>query len=163
MRFALASGALALVCATGCSTYIPTEFEAMPVGGAIRVQLTKQAYDAVQLPSAIGRERYAGTLVRRDATQIVLHVPIEIGNPLGQDIVIPRAGIVLSENRVISRGRTTLAVGVGMGVLVGVVLSANHGGPLEQGLPDDIDHNQAFSGRMGGGVLRQILFSLPAP
>lgn len=129
------------------------------MGGPVRLQLSREAYAALPQISDLPGRQYAGTLVRRSDAEMVLHIPIAPGNPLGQELNIPVSGIVVGEVRTVSKVRTMLAAAVGVGVVVGAILSTNHSGPLVEPIPDNTDHEAAFSGSPG----RALFFSIPVP
>lgn len=149
---------LTLPVATGCASYVATPLRDLPVGQPVRVSLTRQAYEALPRISDLPGTRYQGTLVRRSDAELVVHVPLAVGSPLGQDVVIPTEGITEAAIRKPSPARTTLVVAAGVAVVVGVVLSASHSGPLQDGPGGNPDTGEdPFTGRMG----RSISFSFP--
>jgi hypothetical protein len=159
-RFAFA---LALVALAGCSTYVPARLEELPVGKAVRVRL--DAPTSADLPpiSGLSADRVAGTLVRRSSTEVVIHVPVEIGSPIGQDLIIPAQGVVFSEILQPNQGRTMLALAAGVGLLVGAILATQHGGAMSEAPGDNTDHEAAFTSRPGTSRTSIPLISFSVP
>ena len=155
--------ALSLLLLAGCATYVPAQLDQLPVGGPVRVRLNNQGSANLPAIAGVSADRVAGTLVRRSSTEVVIHVPIEIGSPFGQDLTIPSDHILMGEIRKPNNTRTMLAVGAGMGILVGVILSTRHGGQMSEPLSDNTDHNAAFTARPGSSQTSLPLISIPVP
>ena len=132
---------------SGCASYMATPVRDLPVGEAVRVSLTRQAYDALPRISDLPGTRYQGTLLRKTDAELVVRVPIAVGSPLGQDVIIPVSGVTEASIRKPSPARTSIVILAGVGLVVGVVLSANHGGHLQEALPDNTSHEESFRGQ----------------
>ena len=144
---------------TACATYVPASVSELPIGGPVRIQVSRQAYTALPQISDLPGNWFAGTLLRRSDSELVVHVPIALGSPLGQDVNIPMSGVVVGEVRSVSRVRTALAIGLGLGIVTGVIMSSRHSGPLSEPLQDNHDPDAAFRGM----IARALSLSIPLP
>ena len=151
--------AVAAILLGGCAAYHPVPLAELPVGGPVRVQLSREAYEALPQISDLPGQRYEGTLVRRSDAEVVLRIPIAPGNPLGQELNIPVSGIVVGEVRTVNKPRTMLAIALGAGVFVVAVMSTSHNGPQVAPIPDNTSRDEAFTGVLA----RALLFSIPVP
>ncbi len=150
--------AVAAILLGGCAAYHPVPLAQLPVGGPVRVQVSNEAYQALPRISDLTGQRYEGTLVRRSDAEVVLHIPIAPGNPLGQNLHIPTNGILVGEIRTVSKPRTFLAVALGAGVFVAAIMSTTNHGPQVAPIPDNTSRDEAFTGAVG-----RALLSFPVP
>lgn len=160
------SALAAAVLLAGCMSYIPTDPSELPVGSKVRVQISRRAF--AELPQISDRQGQSleGSLVSRDDAGLTIHVPLAIGSNLGQDLTIPMEGVVGSELREVSKGRTLLAAAAGVAVVVGLVIgpvgSGAEGATLPGGPKEPPPGDQ--DGFRGLGPFARILsFSIPIP
>ena len=131
-----------LTAASGCYSYVPTEFAAVPEGQDIQVRLTRQGLaDVPEIADDVG---YAvkGRLVRVEGDVVVVRVPLArppgppmSGGSVGRDIAIPLRGVDQVERREFSRTRTALAVLGGVAAILGVVTGVGDDDGDSQPLP----------------------------
>lgn len=113
-RLAPAFLAIAL---SACFSYVPAEFDAVPLGESVRVYLTRQGIAAAgDALDQDGEPFLRGTLLRRDGDRMVLRVPVarrQVGffaEPIGQDIEVRTSDVVQLERRRLDRTGTGLLV-----------------------------------------------------
>lgn len=153
------SALVAALLLTGCATYQATAYEDMEVGSSVRLQLSRQAFaDLPQISDRTGRQ-FSGTVVSRTPQAVRIHVPLEMGSLLGQDIDVPSSGVVLAETRHVDKARTFLAVGAGVGVIVAALVGTNTGKQITANNPDEQPPGE--EGFTGGPIARAILLSIP--
>jgi hypothetical protein len=156
---------IAAVALSGCMSYIPMQPGELPVGEPVRIVLSRQAFaDLPQISDRQG-QRLEGTLVRRTDDQLVVHVPMYIGATLGQDLAIPQNGIVSSDLRVMSKGKTALVALGTFGVLAAAVIGSASGKEIVMNNPSEPDPgNEGFSGRgIMSSLARVFTFSIAVP
>jgi hypothetical protein len=151
-------GASALI-ASGCFTYIPAEFGAVPAGDDVRVHLTRQGIaDLSELPIQIG-STLTGTLLSTDGEQLRVRAPVAlqqdglVTRSIGQEVMIPARAVVLIERRVFNRTRSSIVLGVGAAALALAIVSFQDSDPRSpetQGRPQEPE-----------GPLRIIRFAFP--
>ena len=114
----------------GCYSYHVVELQGVTPGEEIRVQLGEAEYRRVAPGGgAAGPRRVEGRFASVTPDTLVMSVWIGknfAGTPFAssyQDIQIPRGDIEVTENRQLSKGRTTL-VGVGMAALIVVLIDS---------------------------------------
>jgi hypothetical protein len=121
------------VLATGCYTYVPAQFSAIPIGEGVRVYLTQSGVDRLRqigadaLPGLTDRPVLNGRLVRRDATEFSLQVPVGTRQTgfhqaaLDQQVTLAVTDLVQVERRRVSGVRSGLAA-AGATALVATVV-----------------------------------------
>lgn len=161
-NMAAALGAAAL--ASGCYTYVPAQVATIPLGEGVRVYLSQsgverlRAIGADALPGLTDRPVLSGRLVRRDATEFSLQVPVGTRQAgfhqaqLDQQVTLPLSDLAQVEQRRVSRARTGLAVAAGTAALatVAVMIVSGARNPASNGGPDPDN-------------LRIPVFSVPLP
>ena len=154
----------ASVCATGCYTYAPAQFTTIPIGEGVRVYLSQAGVERLRqiggeaFPELADRPVISGRLVRRDATEFSLQVPVGRRQEgfhmaeLDQQVTLPVADLVQVEHRRVSTARTGLTV-VGSSVLLATIVVTIMTGA----------RNPADNGGGEGDNILLPLFSFPAP
>jgi hypothetical protein len=150
-----AVAALVLLVTTGCYSYVPAEFGAVPIGEGVRVYLSRDGVTrlrelgADQIPGAAGDEPVVqGTLTRRTASDFSVLIPVtsrQVGflqNELGQQVTLPVADAVSVQLRKVSQVKTGLALAgstAGLAfIIVSIIQGARQPQDNQQPLPDDI-------------------------
>ena len=150
--------------ASGCYTYVPAQFTAIPIGEGVRVYLSQAGVDRLRqvgadaLPGLTDRPVLNGRLVRRDATEFSLQVPVGTRQAgfhqaeLDQQVTLPVTDLVQVERRMVSGLRSALSVVAGTALLATVVVTIVNGArrPSDNGGPEPDN-------------LRIPLFSVPVP
>ncbi|MSR07879.1 MAG: hypothetical protein EXR93_12580 [Gemmatimonadetes bacterium] len=125
--------------ASGCYTYVPATFSTVPTGESVRVYLTQSGVDRLRqmggeaMPELGSRPVLTGKLVRRDATDFSLQIPVGsrqsgfMRSELGQQITLPVSDLVQVEWRQVSGTRSALATAGVSVVLAAVVVTALKG------------------------------------
>jgi hypothetical protein len=138
------------VFASGCYTYVPTQFTTIPIGEGVRVYLSQSGVDRLRqvgaeaLPGLTDRPVLSGRLVRRDASEFSLQVPVGTRQTgfhtaeIDQQVTLPVADLVQVERRQVSSLRTALSVAGGTAALASVVVLVVNGArrPVDNGGPD---------------------------
>jgi len=113
--------------ASGCFSYVPAEFQAVPPGENVRVYLSRQGL--LDLPALPENGPYiAGRLLRQEPDQLVVRMPVarrQVGfysEQVGQEIAIRTSDIVQFERRRIDKTGTVLLVAGTAAAAAGVVL-----------------------------------------
>jgi hypothetical protein len=128
-------GALLLV-TTGCYSYVPVEFDAIPVGQGVRVYLSRDGVARLReigsdvIPGAdSGEPTIQGALVQRTAENFSILVPVAshhegfLQSELGQQVTLPTSTVVEARLKKVSGVRTGLAVAGSAALITGVVIS----------------------------------------
>src|SRR5688500_18943978 len=144
-----------LILTTGCYSYVPAEFTAVPLGEGVRVYLSREGQARLraagedQIPGLADEEPVVdGVLVRREASEFSLRIPVAqrqtgfIQSTLDQQVTLPTTEVVQVRQRVVSRTKSALAV-VGSTAAVGALLvtiikGARRPVDDEQPLPDEM-------------------------
>lgn len=156
---AFQTGAIALL-VSGCFSYVPAEPTAVPVGGEVRLHLTRQAFaELPEIPQQTG-STLKGTLVRVEREQVLLRVPVAVQTvglvtrTLGQDLAIPTGHIARFEERELDRVRTGLTLASGV-VAVGILIATVRGtrSPASDRIRDEGDQE-------GGGLVWTVRIPL---
>jgi hypothetical protein len=139
MRKRALVGALLLV-TTGCYSFVPAEFDAIPVGQGVRVYLSREGVarlrelGADEIPGASSDEPVIeGTLVRRSATDFSVLIPVTshqegfLQSALGQQVTLPASTVVQARLRKVSGVKTGLALVGSTAVITGVIVSIIQG------------------------------------
>ena len=154
----LPGAALALA---GCFHYVPVEQAALPVGGDLRIELTRVGFaELPEIPSYPGPD-LDGTLVsaERDGLRLRVPVPIRVDGmvrgTVAQDVTIPSRSIVQIRARRLDRTRTALSVGAGVATLAAIFLGFQAGGNDTPEIPNQPPEEEAGAG------LRAPLFVIP--
>ena len=135
---------------TGCYTYVPAQFDAVPIGEGVRVYLTQSGVDRLRqvgagaLPGLTDRPVLSGRLVRRDATEFSLQVPVGTRQAgfhqaaLDQQVTLPVTDLVQVEQRRVSGVRSGLAAAGATALLATVVVMIVNGArrPVDNAGPD---------------------------
>ena len=149
------SAALVLLVTTGCYSYVPADFQTVPIGEGIRVFLTREGVNRLrelggdQIPSAQSDQPVVtGTLVRRSDSDFSILIPVtsrQVGflqNSLGQQVTLPVADAVQVQRREVSQVKTiatlaasTAAIGF---VIVSIIKGARQPQDTPQPLPEDL-------------------------
>ena len=128
-RIAGATAALAL-CA--CYSYVPAEFEAVPLGEEVRVYLSSRGMvrlaelteGEVTLP---GQPIVGGALAGRDESEFSLRIPVasrQVGflqSQISQQVTLQRDDLVQVTVRQFDKTRTGLTVGASAAAIAGVI------------------------------------------
>ena len=138
------------VLATGCYSYVPAQFTAIPIGEGVRVYLSQDgvarlheiAADA--FPDLGDRPVLNGRLVRRDATEFSVQVPVGARQAgfhqaeLDQQVTLPVSSLVQVEQKKVSGVRTGLALVAATAALATVTVTILSGArdPVSDGGPD---------------------------
>ena len=145
---------LVLLVTTGCYSYVPADFETVPIGGGVRVFLSREGVARVrelggdQIPGAASDQPVIqGTLVRRTAAEFSVLVPVtsrQSGfqqNPLGQQITLPVADAVQVQRRQVSQLKTGLALAASTAGIAFVIVSIISGArqPEDEPPPPPVD------------------------
>ena len=155
MRTRRIVAAVMLVVTTGCYSYVPTDFDAVPVGEGVRVFLSREGVTrlrelgADQIPGAAAEQPIVeGTLVRRTASDFSVLIPVtarQVGflqNPLGQQVTLPVADAVQVQRRQVSQVKTGLALAGSTAaiavVIVSIIRGARQPQQTEQPPPGDL-------------------------
>lgn len=136
----ICAGSLALN--IGCYSYQPVQSQ--PPQASERVSLTINDRGRVLLAEKVGPilDRIDGRLLRIDSTNVVLSVTRVTNlrgvssNWVGEEVTIPREGILGYQARPFSRGRTAFLVGALVGGLIAIALSISLA-VSGSGIPDD--------------------------
>ena len=162
-KWFLLVGALYL---SGCYSYVPTELGELPVGKPVRVQLSRQAF--ADLPQISDRQgaRLEGTLVRRSDADLTVHVPLSLGSEFGQELTLPRNGIIQSDVKVLNRTKSALLVAGGVLFLASAVVGTNTGKPIvgnpnEYEPPPSTEDGFRAGGARVSPIARILSFSIP--
>jgi hypothetical protein len=127
------------VFASGCYTYVPAQFTTIPIGEGVRVYLSQAGVDRLRqvggeaLPGITDRPVLNGRLVRRDASEFSLQVPVGTRQAgfhmaeLDQQVTLPVSDLVQVEHRRVSGLRTGLAMGAATALLATVVVTIVNG------------------------------------
>lgn len=113
----------------GCYSYQPVQVQ--PPQAMERVSISLNDRGREQLTQRVGPilDRVEGRIVRLDSTNVVIAVSRvvnlrgETSNWVGEEVVIPRDGILGYQARPFSRGRTAVLVGALVGGLIAFALS----------------------------------------
>jgi hypothetical protein len=120
---------------SGCYTYVPAQFTAIPIGEGVRVYLSPTGLERLRqvgaeaLPGIADRPVLNGRLVRRDATEFSLQVPVGTRQAgfhqaeIDQQVTLPLSDLVQVEHRRVSGLRTGLALGAATALLATVVVT----------------------------------------
>ncbi len=160
----MAGAALVVLGGSGCFAYVPTDFAAVPLGEGVRVYLSQTGMNRLReigedaIPGAASTPVLIGTLVRRDASEFSLQVPVgtrQVGfhsAELDQQVTLPVADVVLVERRKVSGARTVLLTAAGTAVVGAAIYAIIDGArrPLDNSAPDSDN-------------VRVPLFSIPVP
>jgi hypothetical protein len=152
------------VLTSGCYTYVPAQFTTIPIGEGVRVYLSQSGVDRLRqigadaLPGLTDRPVLSGRLVRRDASEFSLQVPVGSRQTgfhtaaLDQQVTLPVTDLVQVERRQVSGLRTALSLGAGTAALATVVVMIVKGArrPVDNTGPDPDN-------------LRIPVFSIPVP
>jgi hypothetical protein len=152
------------VLSSGCYTYVPAQFTTIPIGEGVRVYLSQAGVDRLRqvgadaLPGLTDRPVLSGRLVRRDASEFSLQVPVGTRQAgfhvaeLDQQVTLPVTDLVQVERRQVSNVRTAISVAAGTAALTTVVVMIVNGArrPVDNTGPDPDN-------------LRIPIFSLPVP
>jgi hypothetical protein len=121
---------VSLVLLSGCFTYVPTEWDAVPPGERVRVHLTRQGL--ADLPDGPYGQTLSGalsgTLMDAEAGQLLVRIPLGVRQEalvtrsLGQDVTIATGEVVLLERRTFDSARTGFAVAGGIAGVVAAIL-----------------------------------------
>ena len=147
--------ALVLVVMTGCYSYVPAQFETVPIGEGVRVFLSREGMSRLrelggdQIPGAASDQPVVqGTLVRRTAADFSLLIPVtsrQVGflqNELGQQVTLPVADAVQVQRRKVSQVKTGLALAGSTAaiafVIVSIIKGARQPSDNSPPLPEDI-------------------------
>jgi len=108
---------------TGCYSYVPAEFETVPIGEGVRVFLTREGVTRLrelggdQIPGANSDQPVVqGTLTRRSPADFSILIPVgsrQVGflqNELGQQVTLPVADAVQVQLRQVSQVKTGAAL-----------------------------------------------------
>jgi hypothetical protein len=128
--------ALTLLVTTGCYSYVPAEFETVPIGQGVRVFLSRDGVTRLrelggdQIPGASSDQPVVqGTLVRRSAADFSILIPVtsrQVGflqNELGQQVTLPVADAVQVQRREVSQVKTGLALAGSTAAIAFVIVS----------------------------------------
>jgi hypothetical protein len=142
------------VYSSGCYTYVPAAFPTIPTGERVRVYLSQAGAARLReiggdaIPGLGERPVVAGRLVRRDATEFSLQIPIGarqtgfLQEELDQQVTLPVAELVQVERRQVSGVRSALAVVAGTAALTALVVTvlkgARNPSPSTGGDPDNL-------------------------
>jgi hypothetical protein len=147
--------AVVLLVTTGCYSYVPAEFETVPIGEGVRVYLTREGVTRLreiggdQIPGASSEQPVvSGTLVRRSPADFSILIPVtarQVGflqNELGQQVTLPVADAVQVQLRKVSQVKTGAAL-VGSTaaiafVIVSIIKGARQPSDNPQPLPEDL-------------------------
>jgi hypothetical protein len=137
--------ALVLLVTTGCYSYVPVEFDTVPVGEGVRVYLSREGVTRLrelggdQIPGAAADQPVVqGTLTRRTAADFSVLVPVtsrQVGflqNELGQQVTLPVADAVAVQLRKVSGVRTGLALAGSTAGIAYVIVSIIKGARAPQ-------------------------------
>jgi hypothetical protein len=138
--------ALILLVTTGCYSYVPAEFDTVPVGQGVRVFLSREGVTRLrelggdQIPGASGDQPMVqGTLTRRTASDFSVLIPVasrQVGflqNELGQQVTLPVADAVAVQLRKVSHVKTGLALASSTAGIAVLIVSIIKGARAPQG------------------------------
>lgn len=128
----------------GCYSYLPVQSQ--PPAAAERVSLTINDRGRVLLAEKVGPilDRVEGRLIRMDSTNVVMSVTRVINlrgvasNWVGEEVTVPREGILGYQPRPFSKRRTVFLVGAIVGGIIVFALSlslAVSGSGVDDGPP----------------------------
>lgn len=119
----------------GCYSYVPADFDTVPEGVEISVQLTPAGVGRMaELEDLYGNDvtvrgrMVEGTIVRRDQDALVLYVPVSFRRegphiiPLNQEVRIRAQEIVELGSRTMDGVRTGVALAAASAALVGLAV-----------------------------------------
>jgi hypothetical protein len=128
--------ALVLVVTTGCYSYVPAEFDTVPIGEGVRVYLSREGVTRLrelggdEIPGAAGDQPVVqGTLTRRTASDFSVLIPVtsrQVGflqNELGQQVTLPVADAVSVQLRKVSQLKTAGALAASTAGIAFVIVS----------------------------------------
>lgn len=128
--------AAVLLVSTGCYSYVPAEFDVIPVGEGVRVYLSREGVQRLReiggdvIPGASGDQPVvSGTLVRRDLDEFSIRIPVTahqegfLQTELGQQVTLPTSVVVQAQRRKVSQVKTALAVVGSTALITGVIIS----------------------------------------
>lgn len=151
------------LCLSGCFSYVPAEFETIPIGEEVRLFLNGAGLERLNevgediLPDS-DEPVVAGTLVARQADQFSLRIPVAsrqegfLQSQIAQQVTLPTSGLVQAERRQLNGIRTGLAVASGTAAIAVLVMTIISGGTPPQPVPPPT-----------GEDARIPLFSVPLP
>jgi hypothetical protein len=126
------------------------------------MELTRVGFAKLpELPEQSGPD-VSGTLLQVDPAQVVLRVPVNVRRDgivtgtIAQDVIIPIADVVDVSHKQLSRGRTALVLGGGVGILAGLFTAFGPGGP-----PSGSDRPGPIDQEAGSLVASLQLLRLP--
>ena len=123
------------VFSSGCYSYVPANFTAIPQGEGVRVYLSQAGVDSLRraagdaIPALGDRPVVSGRLVQRSATDFSLQIPVAtrqagfLQSELDQQVTLPIADVVSVETKTLSGTRTALATIAGTALLAAVVVT----------------------------------------
>lgn len=122
----------------GCLRYVPMDFETIPLGADVAVDITEPRDPALTDLVGPGAERVVGTLLRRSDTDLVLSVAsvhyMDIAMPVQwperEAVALPRHLLDAIEERQVDRTRSWVAAGLAtLGIaLVSAAITLEGGG-----------------------------------
>jgi hypothetical protein len=132
-----------------CYSYVPASFNAVPIGEGVRLYLSEAGLDSLRraagdaIPSIGDRPVVSGILVRRDANDLSLRIPVATRQSgfheteLDQRVSLPVADLIQVEQRKLSTAKTALAVAASAVVLTTLVVTVMTGArqPIDTGNP----------------------------
>jgi hypothetical protein len=116
-----------------CYTYVPVDLTASPsVGERVALEISDQGRVGLSERLGPGVLRIEGTLTRTQEQEVSLNVfrVAQMGQPQpsrwsGESVTIPRSFIGGVQERRFSRGRTTVTLGIAVGVLAYLITQQN--------------------------------------
>ena len=132
-----------------CYSYVPADFTTVPIGEGVRVYLSQAGADSLRraagdaVPGIGDRPIVSGTLVRRDATDFSIQIPVATrqtgfqSSELDQRVTLPVADLVQVEQRKVSSLKTGLALVGSVVILSTIVVTVMTGSrqPVDTGTP----------------------------
>lgn len=147
----------AVLVASGCFKYVPTQLEAMPQGENVRLFVTRQgALELAEVREVDGSiPSLTGRLVSQEDREVLIQVPVAERREgfhsvdLTQTIRVPAGEIISVERRQFDPLGTGLLAGgtAALGAMVVYLIIDAYGGPPRPGEipPDELRHIDLFS------------------
>jgi hypothetical protein len=132
-----------------CYSYVPARFDTVPIGLGVRLYLSEAGLDSLRRAAGVAvpglgvRPVVSGILVRRDADDFSLQIPVAVRQAgfheaeLDQRVTLPVADLIQVEQRKVSSAKTALAVASSAFVVATVVVTVMTGArrPVDTSTP----------------------------
>ena len=130
------------VSASGCFRYIPTELAGARSGEQVRLYVSRAELASLG-DLVVGDGAINGTFVRREATNLVVRLPVTVRETglntqvLGQDVFIPNDQVLQFERREVNRPMTAVLTVAGSAAMAGLVFLIIGGARSSEHVPEE--------------------------